>query len=192
MANSRLCSVSDCNKPAVCRGWCNVHYYRWKKHGDATAGRCMNGEQWQYMLDHMNDPCPKWPYLKRTTGRGVIHVPGGSMTHVHQVVCEMVHGPAPAPDYEVAHNCGKGHEACFGARCVEWKTRSENQMDRVLHGTSNRGSRHGSSKLTEPDVRAIRLNANNYTTQKMLASTYGVKRETIRDIQNRRIWAWLD
>lgn len=34
MANSRLCSIPDCDKPSRQRGWCSTHYWRWWKHGD--------------------------------------------------------------------------------------------------------------------------------------------------------------
>lgn len=28
------CSIDGCNTDAIARGWCNVHYTRWRKHGD--------------------------------------------------------------------------------------------------------------------------------------------------------------
>lgn len=33
------CSVDDCDKPAIKRGWCNGHYKRWWRHGSPTGGR---------------------------------------------------------------------------------------------------------------------------------------------------------
>lgn len=30
----RVCSVEDCERRAVCRGWCSMHYQRWHRHGD--------------------------------------------------------------------------------------------------------------------------------------------------------------
>jgi HNH endonuclease len=30
----RLCGVEGCGKPARQRGWCSMHYARWRKHGD--------------------------------------------------------------------------------------------------------------------------------------------------------------
>lgn len=30
----RTCSVNDCSRPASSRGWCYMHYSRWKRHGD--------------------------------------------------------------------------------------------------------------------------------------------------------------
>lgn len=39
MAEFRLCSVKGCGKPALARGWCNVHYLRWQTHGDPRADK---------------------------------------------------------------------------------------------------------------------------------------------------------
>jgi uncharacterized protein (DUF433 family) len=34
MAEDRICSISDCGKPVLARGWCNSHWKRWRKHDD--------------------------------------------------------------------------------------------------------------------------------------------------------------
>lgn len=33
-----ICSLPDCGKPQIARGWCNPHYLRWRNHGDPLAG----------------------------------------------------------------------------------------------------------------------------------------------------------
>lgn len=38
MANARICSIPNCNKRPVARGWCEAHYRRWRQHGDPTKG----------------------------------------------------------------------------------------------------------------------------------------------------------
>lgn len=32
------CTVDSCEKPARCKGFCNPHYQRFKRHGDPLAG----------------------------------------------------------------------------------------------------------------------------------------------------------
>jgi len=32
------CSVKECDKSAVSRGWCDTHWRRWRRHGDLTRG----------------------------------------------------------------------------------------------------------------------------------------------------------
>lgn len=38
MADPVLCSVPECCKPARARGWCKLHWKRWRQHGDPNAG----------------------------------------------------------------------------------------------------------------------------------------------------------
>ena len=30
----RICSIEGCDKPHTARGWCKIHYYRWRRTGD--------------------------------------------------------------------------------------------------------------------------------------------------------------
>lgn len=32
------CSLPDCGKPLIARGWCSSHYQRWRKNGDPLGG----------------------------------------------------------------------------------------------------------------------------------------------------------
>jgi hypothetical protein len=32
------CSVEGCGKPVKARGWCAMHWNRWKRHGDPSLG----------------------------------------------------------------------------------------------------------------------------------------------------------
>jgi hypothetical protein len=36
---ARRCAIADCLKPWFCRDWCEMHYYRWKRHGDPLIVR---------------------------------------------------------------------------------------------------------------------------------------------------------
>lgn len=36
MESTRSCSIEECAKPACKRGWCELHYRRWRRHGDPT------------------------------------------------------------------------------------------------------------------------------------------------------------
>jgi hypothetical protein len=33
------CSIDDCERKRVARGWCHTHYEMWRRHGDPLAGR---------------------------------------------------------------------------------------------------------------------------------------------------------
>ena len=194
MATQAICSVEGCDKPVRSRGWCNMHHLRWRKHGDPTAGRTPNGVSERHMLDRMWDDCPKWPFYRNEHGYGEITYRGGRGVRVHRIVCELVNGPPPTPQHEAAHSCGKGHEGCFGASCLSWKTRVENAADAIRHGTWIHGETHPFAKLT--DAQALEIFAmkrggwrRGYTAG--IAQRFGVSEMTVRDIWNGATWAWL-
>jgi hypothetical protein len=34
----KLCTIDDCERPAVARGWCTRHYERWRRTGEPEGG----------------------------------------------------------------------------------------------------------------------------------------------------------
>lgn len=89
------------------------------------------------------------PYLRVTLCRdGKRHY-----RYPHVLVTQAFYGPRP-PFMEAAHKNGvhvDNRETNLG-----WKTRSENQHDRTLHGTSNHGERNGHAIHNAVDVERVR------------------------------------
>ena len=91
--------------------------------------------------------------------------------------------------------CHAPHEICGNRHCVNPAhlrvgTIAENVNDQISDGTIARGIKHGSNKLTEDQVRAIRANPEN-KSQGGLAREYGVSSTHIRRVISRKKWAWL-
>lgn len=197
MVSSRLCCVRDCGKQILARCLCRAHYRRWKRHGDPLGGSVPRGQTmgspFRFMMDialaYKGDECLIWPYTKNEHGRAKIRIHGKSK-QVSRIVCENVHGSPPTPEHEAAHSCGKGHLGCISPNHLSWKTPAENQADRLVHGTDTRGEKHGSSKLTEADVREIRILAQSMT-QKEIAKLFSVSTGHISDVISMRRWSWL-
>lgn len=64
---------------------------------------------------------------------------------VHQIVALTFHGPRPSPRHHAAHDDGNklhNHYTNIG-----WKTKIENERDKIAHGTHNRGNRNGMSRV---------------------------------------------
>lgn len=40
-----ICSIVECIRPVKTRGWCQMHYFRWRRHGD-PEGRLPSGRKW--------------------------------------------------------------------------------------------------------------------------------------------------
>jgi len=88
------------------------------------------------------------------------------------------------PDkYEGCHNDGNPSNNHLDN--LRWDTAQSNQLDRIKHGTSNRGEKCAAAKLTEEQVAAIRKDTR---LQREIASDYGVKENTISRIKSGKRW----
>lgn len=188
-----ICSVQDCQRAVSRRGWCESHYRRWLRYGDPQAGRLQNGTAEAFLrstvLPCQDVDCLIWPYQRTGNGYAKMWWDGGHRV-VSRLACEMVHGPAPAPEFDAAHSCGRGHLGCVNPRHLSWKPKVENAADKLVHGTHNRGERHGLSKLTSDDVHEIRAMLGDVSHYK-IASQFGVDEKTIRRIDSGETWSWL-
>lgn len=188
------CTVIGCQKPAKARNLCSMHYERARKSGAQTAGPgTRHGAPHRFLDDVVRtwhrDDCLLWPYSMSDAGYGVIWIEG-KMQRVSRLICEENHGPAPSAKHEAAHSCGKGHRGCVNRHHLHWATPSENQLERAIHGTSNRGERHGHAKLTAAQVQEIRKLAGVQSRPKT-AAEFGVHTSTVQAIQNGSAWKWL-
>ncbi len=105
---------------------------------------------------------------------------------VHVMVCEAFHGPRPPGDVHASH--ANGNPVDNRAANLRWKTRAENEADKIEHGTYQTGERNHEHVLTEAQVQAIRAQYRSGALQREIAAAYGVGRMTITDVINRRTW----
>jgi len=108
---------------------------------------------------------------------------------VHYLVLLAFVGEKPE-GMEACHDDGKPPNNRLSN--LRWDTSAANQADRIQHGTSNRGERNGTAKLTESEVREIRkVYAEGGVSYAKLGETYGVHKMTVAQIITRRTWTWL-
>lgn len=191
----QFCSVDGCDAPCHGHGFCLKHYRRWEKHGDPTVKLCAAGgepEAWlKEHADHTGDNCLFWPFGQDAFGYASKVTVNGRADRAHRHMCEVAKGPSPSSAHVVAHSCGNGDCGCVNPKHLRWATRSENEADKVAHGTSNRGERCGTAKLTRADVVAIRRLAKSLT-HRVIAARFGISRRTVSQIISRNSWAWLE
>lgn len=188
-----ICSIPSCQMAVSRRGWCESHYRRWVRYGDPSAGRLQNGTAEAFLHDIVlpctGTECLSWPFQRTSNGYAKMWWDGGHRV-VSRLACEMVHGPAPSPEFDAAHSCGNGHRGCVNPGHLSWKAKTDNAADKLVHGTHNRGERHGRAKLTSEDVHQIRAMLAECTRYK-IARKFGVSETSIRRIENGEAWSWL-
>ena len=75
---------------------------------------------------------------------------------------------------------------------LELGTRQENADDKQIHGTTARGEKIESSKLTESEVASIRrMYASGGFSQTEIALRYGVTQANVSEIVRRKTWNHL-
>lgn len=149
MSRSRsICVISGCGKPVRSHGFCSGHHYRWKQHGDPLGGRRFHKlpPKGNYALAQkfMNkarswegDDCLIWPHsLVNGYGHGYWK---GKHVLIHKLLCEEVNGPAPADKPQAQHSCGV--KACVNPAHLKWGDQSDNEQDKIAHGTYITGCR---------------------------------------------------
>lgn len=196
----KICASPGCSRNAHRdangkRGYCSLHYQRVKKHGDPAVVETTPSPAKDWIEAHKDfdgDECLIWPFYRSPKdGYGRIHRLGdGPITTTSRFMLEATQGPPPSDEHEAAHSCGQGHKGCVNPRHLYWATPSKNQMDRVEHGTSNRGAQQWKAKLTDDDVRAIRRSLGA-ESQASIAARYDVDPSVISDIKRGKKWGWL-
>lgn len=88
---------------------------------------------------------------------------------------QVCHDPDPDP-----RNCALDN--------LRWGTHEENMKDRDRHGRTARGDRSGPAKLTEAQVRKIRMLLKEGAKSIAMARQFSVSRSTIHRIKQRIHW----
>ena len=168
-----------------------MHYSRKLKYGDVNFTQKLPWGETKAFLDRLptqaTEDCIEWPFGKTRAGYGRLQIDGVEI-YAHRYASEMANGKPPKGTY-AAHKCG--NPSCVNPAHLYWATPAENSADKLLHGTSQRGERHGHALLTEENVREI-LSLKGLVSQRKLADRFGVTQPTISDIHTGRTWGWLD
>lgn len=108
---------------------------------------------------------------------------------VHRLVGEAFLGK-PKPGQEMRHldGCRTNNRVTN----LRWGTSKENSDDQRLHGTLVQGNRVGGSRLDDEAVRLIRGLLAYGISHSMIATVFGVSKETVSDIKRGNSWGWLD
>lgn len=110
--------------------------------------------------------------------------------YVHRLVLEAFVGPRPRLDMECCHFPDRNPENNRPEN-LRWDTKGANRQDSVIHGTSPRGEKNPSSKLTEPIVLEVRKYQGSGMAVKQVGAIFGISGATVSRVWNRKVWGWL-
>lgn len=152
--------------------------------------RANHGDPIKFIRESIKDPgeaCIEWPFSRDTNGYGRVYF-DGRYSRAHRVAFILYTGETPPDGVEVAHAVECHNPSCINPLHLRFATRKQNNDDRVLNGTIPCGEGHISSKLTNAEVAAIRLDPRSLT---IIAKDYAVNRASIGFIKQRKTWNHL-
>lgn len=137
---------------------------------------------------------------RHVTGYMLVTLVVESCTKVYRVnrlVCEAFHGKPTSEKQQAAH--WDGNPLNNRPENLRWATRSENENDKIRHGTSPHGKRPNNTKLTEAQVLELRERWTSFPRYKSngnvvrgmvkaLAKEYGIRPDYLCKIAKGITW----
>ena len=135
--NTKTCTIENCEKSGpLVRGWCSMHYTRWKTTGDPLKVlRVLSKNPEEALLSKTieKDGCILWTGAKTDNGYGLIRIEDKNV-RVHRYVWEKHNGKIPN-DLFIDHICHT--VACCNIKHLRLATRDQNQAHRSGANQSN-------------------------------------------------------
>lgn len=104
---------------------------------------------------------------------------------VNRLVCAAFHGE-PDDGMEACHR--DGNHLNNSEDNLYWGTRLQNEADKTLHGTSNKGSRNWRSVLNEEQAAEIKARLRQGVKVEEIAADFSVSVSAIKNIKNGYNW----
>lgn len=188
----QICKYEGCFKERHALGYCRNHYTKIRRTGSADGKpRAVPAIDrfWLY-VGKTDGGCWNWTGASQR-GYGKINVGGraGGMMQAHRFSYQHFKGEIPK-GMVVMHQCD--NTRCVNPDHLSLGTQSENLADMRAKGRSNdtgpKGERSHLAKLTDEQVREIRASTEGPVA---VARRYGIHRDTVRLIRQRKIWNHL-
>lgn len=137
--------------------------------------------------------CWDWNGAPNSWGYGHLMIEG-RIVGAHRATYTVLIGPIPEGLF-LLHSCDR--PVCVNPAHLRPGTQADNMRDKVERGRSVQahsfpvGPEHPRAKLTEESVLQIRLRLQEGLSLGRLASEYGITKQAVASIRDRKTWAWL-
>ena len=137
------------------------------------------------------EPCGEWVRMSPDVSDGGYQGVQiyGEHRLVHRLVLEAFVGPCP-DGMEAAHN--NGNPADNHLVNLRWATPTDNQADRIIHGTDSRGEKHGQHKLTAQNIADIIQLTDSGASRAVIGRQFGIHPSTVRRIAKGLAWKHIN
>lgn len=107
----------------------------------------------------------------------------GAIAYAHRIVA------GAEPGEVVLHTCD--HPLCVNPDHLKIGTHADNSADMVAKNRQAKGEQCGNSKLTELQVRNIKVLKGVMSSRKV-ANAFGISATNVKDIWNKKIWRHIE
>jgi len=198
----RKCGVEGCGKKNYANGFCKMHDYRIKVHGNINIPNYKIVHSFHdlkalrnHLMQHrriaphpiLGTQCWEWTKGKITKGYG--HICIKTKTYkVHRISAHIFLGFDIHSKKCICHTCD--NPSCFNPEHLWIGTYSENMLDmyKKSRGRNQYGEKNSMAKLTENKIRRIRLMLELEAPRQKIASIFNVNRNLISLINRKKIW----
>jgi len=182
---------------------CAASFMAWNKKSRFCSQRChgnsriipITKERLMAKVDKSQDPLGCWVWRGGKASAGYGHIRSrGTIIQTHRLSWELMNGPIPEGMY-VCHRCD--NPPCVNPDHLFLGTGADNVNDKMAKGRYRkgapcRGESNNKAKLTTAQVLQIRKEYQpRVVIMTHLASRFGVCRDTIRKILNRKLWSHI-
>lgn len=156
------CKVDGCTGTNTAKGWCNVHYRRWKRTGDPLKVAWERGDPvanfWAKVRRGEPSECWPWTGSISVDGYGQFVSPTGRLAHRYSY--QLAHGEVP--DAELDHLCHSRATACGGGKsCPHRRCVNPAHLEPVTHA-ENAGRVSAEIRHRRTGVRAAQQMAKTH------------------------------
>lgn len=155
------CNVDGCKRGGkIVRGWCRIHYERWRLHG--TTDLPTTAERLAAGLERKANGCLEWTGSTTDDGYGKIGVDGKHL-RTHRVAWGLAHPDEPLPPAVRHYVCD--NPPCCNVEHLRPGTKAENSADMKAKGRGRGPQVNQNSQKTHCPARHEYTEANTLVTK---------------------------